>query len=594
MAGNDALVQKIVEIIKSHVNPKQGLANLSRNRNLTPAITEIIKRNSPEAARVVIYAPYEDVVRAIVRVVQNSVKLSPPVAAAAVAPMIVQQAPIKQTVTVIKAAPYEDVMRAIIYAIQRGIPIPKEVMKAASEKRPGFFEKLSIFFRPKNKMPVYGPNVGPKPPPPPPPPNPVIGFPVYPPPPPPKPNVPPPKPNVPPPKPNVPPPPERNYTKMTVRELIEALRKYPENRTAISEALRKAVEKELRDLQREYSRARRVRKLGDLLRLLPRNYTGRRNASSLVVNNVRDTRNNRDLSNLKTNLGNVPNENIRRAFEEQRRRFMRKKNEERGRTRRNTRPATVYKRFGESNNNYELRRRRAVLTGNTSRRVYGGGANELNELRRRRAVPGTGFGGNGGGAGGNGGRRRNEGSSAGNGGNGGGSLPPPLPENQRRAINTAGGVNKAMNMVVRVPGGATEIAKAAEALNETSGNVNMAIQIKGASPSAVAAVQNLGGPKNTVVVLEGLNTLSRKTPPKKGAKRRKTYRPRIAELNRVINAVKKQKLISIMAHNVTKTHNIHPNDEKLKKYYKKVLKANILRTPLSKIVRKAAAKKRVA
>jgi len=182
-----------------------------------------------------------------------------------------------------------------------------------------------------------------------------------------------------------------------------------------------------------------------------------------------------------------------------------------------------------------------------------------------------------------------------------GNIVPTLPTNQQQAINNVGGVNKAMNAVVQVPGGAAEVAKAAEALNETNGNTNIAIRVKGASPEAVKAVQNLGGPKNSVIVLEGLNTLSRKTPApkKKGGKRRKTggtsskFRPRIAELNRVLNAVKKQRLISLMAHNVTKTHNIHPNDEKLKKYYKKVLKANILRTPFAKIVRKAA-KKRVA
>jgi hypothetical protein len=72
---------------------------------------------------------------------------------------------------------------------------------------------------------------------------------------------------------------------------------------------------------------------------------------------------------------------------------------------------------------------------------------------------------------------------------------------------------------------------------------------------------------------------------------KKVLRPRVAELNSVISAVKKQRLISLMAHNVTKTHNIHPNDEKLKKYYAKVLKANILRTPFAKIVRRAAKKK---
>jgi hypothetical protein len=152
-----------------------------------------------------------------------------------------------------------------------------------------------------------------------------------------------------------------------------------------------------------------------------------------------------------------------------------------------------------------------------------------------------------------------------------------------------------MNTVVQVPGGAPEIAKAAEALNETGGNAVTAITIKGASPAAVNAVKKLGGSTNAVNVLEGLNTMSQTKATRKrkaGTRRRtKVLKPRVAELNRVLSAVKKQKLISLAAHNVIKTHNIHPNDEKLKKYYKKVLKANILRTPFAKIVKKAAEKK---
>jgi hypothetical protein len=174
--------------------------------------------------------------------------------------------------------------------------------------------------------------------------------------------------------------------------------------------------------------------------------------------------------------------------------------------------------------------------------------------------------------------------------------PPPIPSNEQRAINNAGGATKALNRIANVPGGAPEVAKAAEALNETGGNVNKAIFIKGASPAAVEAVKNLGGPTNAVNVLTGLNTMSQKPETrvrKTTRKSKKVLRPRVAELNRVINAVKKQRLISLVAHNVTKTHNIHPNDEKLKKYYKKVIKANILRRPFAKIVKKAA-KKRVA
>ena len=367
------------------------------------------------------------------------------------------------------------------------------------------------------------------------------------------------------------PPAPRNYTKMTIRELLDAMKKYPENRSTIMDALRKALEKAIRDIKYEYSKSRRARKLGDLLRLLPRNYNGRRNASSMVVNDIRETRNGRELSNLRSNLGRVPNENIRRAFENQRRRF------ERNRTTTGTTNTRRYggnsyeRRYGESNNNYTRRVK------NTE------GQRELMELmRRRRAAY---LGGNGGGGG----------SGVGYGGvNGGGGGVPPLPTNQERAINNAGGVNKAMNTVLQVPGGAPEVAKAAEALNEAKGNTTYAIQVKGASPAAVNAVQKLGGSTNTIHVLEGLNTMSKTHATRKrgGRRPKKALRPRVAELNRVLEAVKKQRLISLAAHNVTKTHNIHPNDEKLKKYYKKVLKANILRTPFAKIVRKAVTKKR--
>ena len=169
-----------------------------------------------------------------------------------------------------------------------------------------------------------------------------------------------------------------------------------------------------------------------------------------------------------------------------------------------------------------------------------------------------------------------------------------LPVNQQLAIRNAGGVTNTLNTVADVPGGPQEVIKAANALRETSGNVSKAVNIKGASPVAVQAVQRLGGANKAVSVVQGLNTLSQKTATirrKAAQKKRKTSsRIRVAELNRVINAVKKQKLISLVAHNVTKTHNIHPNDEKRKKYYKKIIKSNILRTKFSNIVKKAAKK----
>ena len=558
MAGNDALVQTIVEIIKSRVNTKQALANLGKNQNLAPAITEIIKKSISGAPQVVAQAPPDVVVRAIVKAVQNGIQVSRPVANAAIEPVIQGGAPPTVATKVIQQASPDVVVRAIVNALKRGIEVPKEVLNAAAKKN----------FRPKGSMTSNRPNfIAPT----------QTGLnnqgrPNY--------NQTPPFPgyvlttrnkttgwyrNAGPVAPSRPPPNQpRNYSTMSIRELLEAMRKYPANREKISQALRKAFDKVLRDLRSEYSRSRRVRKLGDLLRLLPRNYNGRRNASSMVVNDVRETRNTRELSNVRSNLGSVPNENIRRAFENQRRRFEKRENEER-------RPPVATRRYGERNNNYELRRRRAVLENSARGGGYGGVSRPFRQTNNASGGVSRPF------------RQTN---------NTGGGVSRPfkqtLPTNQHRALTNVGGPNKAMNAIIKVPGGAGEVAKAAEALNETSGNVAQAITIKGASPEAVKAVQNLGGPTNTVNVLEGLNTLSRKTTPKKKTgSRRKTYRPRIAELNRVLEAVKKQRLISLVNHNVTGTRT---NDEKLKKYYKKVLKANILRTPFAKIVRKAAKK----
>ena len=168
-----------------------------------------------------------------------------------------------------------------------------------------------------------------------------------------------------------------------------------------------------------------------------------------------------------------------------------------------------------------------------------------------------------------------------------------LPVNQQLAIRNAGGVTNTLNTVADVPGGPQEVIKAANALKETSGNVSKAVNIKGASPVAVQAVQRLGGANKAVTVVQGLNTLSQKTATirrKARSKRKVSSRIRVAELNRVINSVKKQKLISLVAHNVTKTHNIHPNDEKRKKYYKRIIKSNILKTKFSKIVKRAVKK----
>ena len=380
---------------------------------------------------------------------------------------------------------------------------------------------------------------------------------------------------------------KRNYTKMTLKQLLDHLRLYPQNKDAIRSAIYKLFDEELKSARYE-SRTKRARRLGDLLRVLPRNFSRRGDATVMVIEDIRDSRNLTNLSNFKTNLGRVPNENISRMFDEQKRRL----------TRKPTETNAEFERRRRAVNENEMRRRRRAVNENEMRRRRRT-ANE-NEMRRRRAV-GGGY------------PPPSRGNmypppSRGNmypsprgnmyppppRGNVMAPAPPVLPNNQKLAINNAGGAPQALATVAAVPGGAQEVAKAAEALNETAGNVSQAINIKGASPAAVAAVKKLGGANDAVNVLKGLNTLAQTRKVKSsGRKRRsKSLKPRIAELNRVIEAVKKQKLISLIAHNITKTHNIHPNDEHGKKYYKKVIKANILRKPFAKIVKRAAAKKK--
>ena len=550
--SNDELVRKITNVIRTHANPKQGLNNLKRTQDIVPGITAIIKNavgGQATTNAVVQQAPVNDLVNSITKLIRNKVALT------------------------------QNTKAKVVERLSTNGNQANELVQKILQSLPPPANSSSILL-PTSKMPQAAgtstnnltgkQNVGTST-------NNLTGAPQ-------------------------PPPPvtPRNYSKLGLKELLNARSKYPANAERINKAIRELFDQALRDLKYE-SGSKRARKIGELLRLLPRNFSGRRNATSLVINNVRNTRNERELQNLASNLGRVSNENISRAFAEQKKRLKRKTNEGR------------YRRTGDVNNLNDIRRRRTVLGGGYGGGSGGGygvgsrGGNNLNEIRRRRAVLG---GGNGGGYAGGSGVGGYGGGSGGGGNNlnelrrrrmvleGGAAPPPPLPPMQQNAINNAGGIPRALNTVAAVPGGAPEVAKAAAALNETGGNVAQAINIKGASPAAINAVQKLGGKNNAVNVLEGLNTMSQTTGTRKRKaartigrpKKMRIQKPRLAALNKVINSVKKQKLISIIAHNVTKTHEIHPNDEKLKKYYKKIVKANILRTPFAKIVRKAARK----
>ena len=548
MSNNDALVQRIVQIIQTHANPKQGLSNLKQNQNIVPGIVAIIKKSvGTNAAKVINAAPTNDVAKAITKLIQNSVKIpsnvvpisiqklevggepevavqvvkqanardvasaitkliqnsvkiSSPVTVAAI-PALVAGGQTSAAVQIIKRANARDVASAITKLIQNSVRIPPEVSAAAAAKRPSLFNRLGEMFSRKGKMPTYGPNVQP------------------------------------------------NFVE-PVKTGVNNQGRNTYNQTPPMPGYVLTT----RNGKTGWFRNQRVLNKSEKPRFGP----------ATRPNFMEPNKNNQGRPNppppgyvLTTKNGKtgwfVNKPSVPPMDRQPRRRF-----------------------FGpprmENTEDEEFTRRR---------RSSGDDTRELMELMRRRRAARLG------------------GANGENIGNyvGGGGLPP-LPTNQQRAINNAGGVNRAMNTVVHVPGGASEIAKAAEALNESKGNTTYAITVKGASPAAVAAVKKLGGSNNAVIVLEGLNTMSKThgTRKRKAARRiarpKKRKGPRVAELNRVLEAVKKQRLISLVAHNVTKTHNIHPNDEKLKKYYKRVLKANILRTPFAKVVRKAATKKR--
>lgn len=370
-----------------------------------------------------------------------------------------------------------------------------------------------------------------------------------------------------------------NFFKLDLSALLKWRRENPGNTANVNSAISKFVKEMMNKIRYSYSSSERMARLIELLKQLPINFSGRREIVAAIIAMIREITNLNKFSNFNRNLRGVNNRNIRNALDVQRRRLQRRRTEER--------------RPGEGYNNYERRLRRGSgpsrYTGESEnqRRRETANANALKRAIARAEPP----------------RPRNNGGGGygpggGSGGSGGAAPPPPLPSMQQRAINNVGGAGNAVQTVALVPGGAPEVAKAAEALNETGGNVRLAINMKGASPAAIKAVQNLGGVSQTVKILEGLNTMAQ-TPE---TQRRKAIRPRtrrpkkspvrLTELNRVIAAVKKQKLISLMAHNVTRTNNIHPNDEKLKKYYRKVIKSYILKKPFANIAKKAA-KKRV-
>jgi hypothetical protein len=182
-----------------------------------------------------------------------------------------------------------------------------------------------------------------------------------------------------------------------------------------------------------------------------------------------------------------------------------------------------------------------------------------------------------------------------------------LPPNERQAINSVGGVNKAAN-IINQGGGATNVAAAANALAQTGGNVNRAIVEKGADEKAVKVVIQLGGGKNAnniekaKNVLEGMNTIAttvrrkRRTTKKKTTKKktvatnkktrvvyrtRPSDRVRTAELDKLLASVTKNTIERRMD-NANLLNKVYTKEQLAKIYKKFVLGKNLAPKPKKK------------
>ena len=122
---------------------------------------------------------------------------------------------------------------------------------------------------------------------------------------------------------------------------------------------------------------------------------------------------------------------------------------------------------------------------------------------------------------------------------------PPLNMGEVKAINNAGGANKALNMVQNA-GGANNVLKAANQIKEFGDPVSAIAH--GANAKNVKIVLQLGGPNNAAKVATAAPKLRRRRRTKK-AKAKAKARPKISAIKKLLRSLPKKKLLSILPKN---------------------------------------------
>jgi hypothetical protein len=424
---------------------------------------------------------------------------------------------------------------------------------------------------------------------------------------------------------NVPPPPPANYNKKTWEQLINIRNSKPNSNSALNAALNAAINKQLRSVNGN-SRSRKFGVYGDILIKMgsSRNYPARgkvrdaiRTELRAALRNIRDPKRAKvELERAKANvrLSRIPtrNSNVRKAFEIEESNIKSRSREyndnygSNNNRRYGRRPPPFAPPRMPVNNRYNMGAGPAPFPRNNGFRAppsespfrlptnaprmpamppprinLTGGGNQQAFAPSPMAPPPT-----------------NQ------------SLLANLPANERAAINYAGGVNKAANLVNQA-GGGTNVAAAANALAQTGGNVERAIAEKGANEKAIKVVIQLGGGKNLNNIeraknaLNGLNNVAvqlkkrkRRSKPKpkpkakgKGkarapkSKTRVVYRTRpgdrvrTAELNKLLNIATKDEITKRME-NADLLNKVYSKAELARIYKKYVLGKNL--PPLKK------------
>ena len=140
-----------------------------------------------------------------------------------------------------------------------------------------------------------------------------------------------------------------------------------------------------------------------------------------------------------------------------------------------------------------------------------------------------------------------------------------LPPAQKNAVQQAGGINTSLQ-IIRNGGGAQEVARAAEALNEFP-NSKQAMEIKNVKPAAIAAVKAIGTPNRAMNVVNAVTNMNVRVSPTPVNK--KAPQPiRVKLMKEIIKRLTKQEIIQLVGESSLGNKKANSKNELVKNFTK--------------------------